>query len=116
MSRCSPGIWNVANVAPEPSATQLKVVERGPHHRVVEWFTQTTNEFGSTQTFTNHYTEIGSGLNYLAENTGSPLSATTFTSTTLSGTNRYMVRAVSLQATGSGSYTNLSQGAFTTFP
>ena len=48
--------------------------------------------------------------------TGAPLTATTYTSTTLSGTNRYMVRAVSIQATGSGSYTNLSQGAFTTYP
>ena len=57
-----------ANVAPEPSGIELKVVERGPHHRVVEWFTQTTNELGNTQTFTNHYTEIGSGLHYLDEN------------------------------------------------
>ena len=48
--------------------------------------------------------------------TGAPLSAITYTSTTLSGTNRYMVRAVSLLGTGSGSYTNLSQGTFTTFP
>ena len=48
--------------------------------------------------------------------TGAPLSANTYTSTTLSGTNRYIVRAVSIQATGSGSYTNLSQGAFTTYP
>jgi len=44
--------------------------------------------------------------------TGSPVTSTSFTDTTGSGTLNYMVRALKLQVTPSGSYSNLSQGVF----
>ena len=47
---------------------------------------------------------------------GSPITALTYTTPDTKGSNRYMVRAVALQTTGSGSYTNLSQGTFVTYP
>ena len=47
---------------------------------------------------------------------GAPLSTPRYTNIGASGTIRYMIRAVALQATGSGSYTNLSQGTFVTYP
>ena len=54
--------------------------------------------------------------NWTKLTTGAPLSSLSYTHIGASGTNRYMVRAVALQATGSGSYTNLSQGSFKTYP
>lgn len=47
--------------------------------------------------------------------TGSPLTTLSYTAPDAKGPRRYMVRAVALQTTGSGSYTNLSQGTFVTF-
>ena len=47
---------------------------------------------------------------------GSPLTALSYTAPDSKSSSRYMVRAVALQTTGSGSYTNLSQGTFVTAP
>ena len=46
--------------------------------------------------------------NWTKLTTGAPLSSLSFTNIGASGTNLYMVRAVAMQTTGSGSYTNLS--------
>ena len=54
--------------------------------------------------------------NWTRLTTGGPISSLSYTNTVASGTNRYMVRAVALQTTGFGSYTNLSQGSFVTYP
>ena len=54
--------------------------------------------------------------NWTRLTTGAPISSLSYTNVGASGTNRYMVRAVALQTTGSGSYTNLSQGTFVTYP
>ncbi len=56
------------------------------------------------------YRALGNGA--FARLTTSPITATTFTDPSVSsGLSRYMVRAVRLQSSGSGSYYNASQGA-----
>ncbi|MBN9692276.1 MAG: hypothetical protein J0M24_18675 [Verrucomicrobia bacterium] len=42
-------------------------VERGGDFRVVEWVTATTDESGETQSVTNRYTEVATGLHYRDE-------------------------------------------------
>lgn len=45
-------------------ADKSTVVERGPHHRVVEWTGTEADVNGQPVTFTNRYTEVASGLHY----------------------------------------------------
>ena len=51
----------------DPVVPELTVIERGFHHRVVEWLSQTTDESGNTLTSTNHFTEVASGLHFVDE-------------------------------------------------
>jgi hypothetical protein len=60
------------NLAPIPApalarAGSSTVLERGPHHRVVEWTGRTADANGQSLTFTNHYTEVATGLHYRDE-------------------------------------------------
>jgi hypothetical protein len=38
------------------------VLERGPDHRVVEWYSEILDESGTSLTLTNRYTEVATGL------------------------------------------------------
>ena len=41
------------------------VLERGPDHRVVEWYSEILDESGTSLTLTNRYTEVATGLHFL---------------------------------------------------
>jgi hypothetical protein len=59
------------------------------------------------------YRALGSPLTPFTRLTVSALSQTTYLDTSPQpGTNIYMVRGLKLTTSGSGSYTNISQGAF----
>ena len=45
----------------------LEVVDRGGHHRAVRWTTRTVDAAGVTETLTNSYTEVASGLHFVDE-------------------------------------------------
>lgn len=45
----------------------LEVVDRGGHHRAVRWTTKTVDAAGVTETHTNSYTEVASGLHFVDE-------------------------------------------------
>src|SRR5688572_8255309 len=48
----------------KPSPPETKVVERGPHHRVVESIVNITNGNGKVFARTNTYTELATGMHY----------------------------------------------------
>ena len=53
---------------PDPGATPpLTVVERGPHHRTVEWTAWERDDLGQTVLCTNRYTELACGMHVLRE-------------------------------------------------
>lgn len=47
-----------------PVATEPVVVERGPHHRVWEYYTTAINDNREISVVTNSYTELQTGVNY----------------------------------------------------
>jgi hypothetical protein len=57
----SSGHLNSANV---PPAETVRIIERGPHHQVIERLTVVTNLDGSVGNQTNRYTAVASGLHY----------------------------------------------------
>ena len=53
--------------AADPTALESSVVERGPHHRVVQWLSRETDAAGNTTVFTNQYIEVATGMHYVDE-------------------------------------------------
>lgn len=51
-------------LAAERSAVTASVLERGPHHRIVQWTRNAGDDSGRSRAFTNQYTEVASGLHY----------------------------------------------------
>lgn len=41
------------------------ILERGPDHRVVEWYSEIRDDSGTPLTLTNRYTEVATGLHFL---------------------------------------------------
>lgn len=84
------------------------VLERGPDHRVVEWYSEILDESGTSLTLTNRYTEVATGL----LNSNDPIPGFTFSDPNSASNYIYQVRACRLQQTGCGSFWNTSQGVF----
>ncbi len=63
--------WLAAGQVTAPSdrlsEVDYSVIERGPHHRIMQRTTVETNKAGVVSTRVNSYTELATGLHYLAE-------------------------------------------------
>ena len=94
----------------KPTGTPLPTTSGG--NVVLSWSASGTTGAGYWVYSTANLTSP----NWTRLTTNAPITTLSYTNTGASGTNRYMVRAVAFQTTGSGSYTNLSQGAFITYP
>jgi uncharacterized membrane protein len=42
-----------------------QIVERGDDHRVIEWYSQSTDDTGASLILTNRYAEVATGLHFL---------------------------------------------------
>jgi hypothetical protein len=58
---------SVAGIIPD-SSLALEVVERGPHHAIIQTVRQVRDETGAMSMVTNSYTELANGMNVLDAN------------------------------------------------